>query len=140
MNSSTILKLGTRHLVPVLLILSLIVLYRGHNLPGGGFIGGLLGASALMLYALAHGWEALEKRFGVDPLLLIAVGLGVAFLSGLPGLLGGEAFMAGIWLPAWELPVLGKVKLGTPFVFDVGVYLTVMGFATLCAESLGKVR
>jgi multicomponent Na+:H+ antiporter subunit B len=135
--NSVLLNTATRYLVPVLLALSLILLYRGHNLPGGGFIGGLMAATTVILYAYAHGWAAAEKSLPVDPLFLMASGLALAMLSGLPGILAGDTYMKGLWLPPFYVFLLGKVKLGTPFLFDVGVYLVVIGFAVKCALSLG---
>lgn len=135
--NSVLLSTATRYVGPLLLILSLMLLYRGHNLPGGGFIGGLMAASSLILFAYAHGWTETEKRLPINPLVLMASGLVLAMLSGLPGILSGGAFMEGVWLPFFKLPLLGKVKLGTPLLFDIGVYLVVIGFAVKCALALG---
>ncbi len=67
--------------------------------------------------------------------MLLASGLGVAVLSTLPGLFLGS-FMKGLWFPAVEAPLIGKILIGTPFFFDVGVYLTVIGFIVLLADTL----
>jgi multicomponent Na+:H+ antiporter subunit B len=135
--NSILLNTATRYLIPLLLALSLILLYRGHNLPGGGFIGGLMAATSIILFAYAHGWAEAEQRLPVDPLFLLASGLVLAMLSGLPGILSGDMYMKGLWLPPFKVFFLGKVKLGTPFLFDVGVYLAVIGFAVKCALALG---
>ncbi|WOO39881.1 MnhB domain-containing protein [Rubellicoccus peritrichatus] len=137
--NSFILSATGRMLFPWLIVLSLIVLYRGHNLPGGGFIGGLLGASAYIIYGLGESIEAARKRLRIDPVTLMAVGLTIAFVAGLPGLFMGAEFFTGEWLPGFSLPLLGKVHLGTPLVFDVGVYLTVIGFALHTTFSLAEV-
>lgn len=123
-----ILARAGRLLFPCLIVLSLIVLYRGHNLPGGGFIGGLMAATAYILVGLGGRMEAAKARLRVDPVTLLAVGLAIAIVSGLPGMLGGGAFLTGVWLPTFSLPLLGKMHLGTPLVFDIGVYLVVIGF------------
>jgi multicomponent Na+:H+ antiporter subunit B len=115
-------------LFPCLIVLSLIVLYRGHNLPGGGFIGGLMAAVAYILVGLGSGMPAAKAKLRVDPVTLLGLGLAVAILSGLPGMVNGGAFLTGAWLPTFTLPLLGKMHLGTPLVFDVGVYLVVIGF------------
>lgn len=135
--NSTLLNTATRYVGPLLLILSLVLLYRGHNLPGGGFIGGLMAASSVILLAYARGWSEAEKSLPIDPMVLMASGLLLAMLSGLPGILTGGAFMEGIWLPFFKAPLLGKVKLGTPLLFDIGVYLAVIGFTIKCALALG---
>jgi multicomponent Na+:H+ antiporter subunit B len=106
---------------------SLFLLVRGHNLPGGGFVGGLVAAAAFMLYAIAHDVEEARRLLRVNTISLLGVGLLLALGSGLLSLVQGKAFMTGLWLHH-HVPVLGK--LGTPVVFDIGVYLVVLG-ATL---------
>lgn len=124
-----LLRTAQRHLVPVIVVLSLIVLWRGHNLPGGGFIGGLVAAMAGVLVYLGEGREALRKALRVPPEYLLVGGLTVALVSALWGWLAGTAFFAAGWLPAVTVPLLGKILLGTPLLFDVGVYLVVVGFS-----------
>ncbi len=135
---STILSIANRVIGPILIGLSLIALYRGHNLPGGGFIGGLIAASAVILWALALGWDDVKKKIRVDPMTLIVSGMAIAMLSGVPALLISEPFMTAIWGPTWQIPILGKLKLGTPLLFDIGVYLGVIGFSLKCAIALGS--
>lgn len=133
---SIILRTATRFLYPLLIILSLVVLYRGHNLPGGGFIGGLIAASAVMLRALAVGWDEIRASKWLNPVKLMKVGLIIASSSAVVGLFVAGTFFQAVWLPTWYLPLLGKLKIGTPIVFDIGVYMVVLGFALLCAKSL----
>jgi len=121
---SVILESATRGLLPLLLLVSLFVLLRGHNEPGGGFVGGLVAAAAVALVALASGVDAARRVLRVPPLTLVGSGLGLALGAGLAGLVAGRPFLAGLWLEL-PLPVVGK--LGTPVVFDVGVYLVVVG-------------
>lgn len=128
--SSNILASGAKLLLPVCIIFSLLALYRGHNEPGGGFIGGLLCASGFSLYALAMGTKAATEKLKVEPIKWIPIGILIAIISGLAGPLMGLPFMSGLWLPDFELPLLGTVHLGTPLLFDVGVYFVVLGFAT----------
>lgn len=126
-----------RILFPWLLVLSLIVLYRGHNLPGGGFIGGLLGAASFILVGLGDGMDAAKRRLRLDPVTILGIGLGVAVLSGLPGLFGEKkSYFVDQWLPDFSLPLMGEIHLGTPFVFDVGVYIVVVGFVLHAVFSL----
>ena len=135
--NSVLLTTATRYVEPLLVILSLILLYRGHNLPGGGFIGGLMAASAVILFAYARGWFEAEKRLPIEPLFLVVLGLALAMMSGVVGIMFGDAYLQGLWLPPFELPLIGKVKLGTPLLFDIGVYLTVIGFTVKCALAFG---
>jgi len=136
MKDSFILSRAGRLLFPLLLLLSLLVLYRGHNLPGGGFIGGLLAAASFLLVGLGDGMAEARRRGRIPPAVLMGVGLGVAVISGLFGMLGGAPFLTGLWLPSFSLPLLGTIHLGTPLLFDVGVYLTVIGFVLHTVFSL----
>lgn len=133
-----ILAQASRLLFPALLVLSLLVLYRGHNLPGGGFIGGLLAATAFILVGLGDSMERAKAMLRIEPVKLMALGLLVAVVSGLPGMLRGAPFLTGEWLPGFSLPLLGKVHLGTPLVFDIGVYMVVIGFALHTTFSLAQ--
>lgn len=123
---STIVQLAAKRLLPVTLILSLLVFYRGHNEPGGGFIGGLMAAAGFIFYAMAFDTAEAEKKLRVSPLMLIVAGLSFAFISTLPSLFVGDPFFTGEWI-SLSIPLLGKLKLGTPLFFDLGVYLTVWG-------------
>lgn len=133
---SLILKTGARVLFVPLLLLALFTLYRGHNLPGGGFIGGLLAASAFVLIGLAEGSSVARRILRVGPETLMAIGVLVAALSALPAWLVGETIFTGLWLPTFQLPLLGTVHLGTPLIFDIGVFLAVIGFTLTVIFSL----
>ncbi|RDI96338.1 Na+/H+ antiporter subunit B [Meiothermus sp. QL-1] len=119
--NTLILKTTSRFLFALLLLLSVFLLLRGHNEPGGGFIGALVAVGAYALYALAHGVEAARRLLPLPPLRLVGWGLLLALLSGLPALFAAKPFMTGVWFT-----LLG-VKVGTPVIFDLGVYLTVFG-------------
>ena len=125
---SLILATAVQLQLPLLLLLSLVLLFRGHNEPGGGFVGGLAAAAGIALYALASGVDAARQLIRVHPRTLIAAGLLTSLGSGIAGPLAGRPFMTGLWLEA-KLPVFGKV--GTPLLFDAGVYLVVAGVMTL---------
>ncbi|HNS71902.1 MAG TPA: Na+/H+ antiporter subunit B [bacterium] len=123
---SVILATASRYLLPLMLIFSFFLLLRGHNEPGGGFVGGLVAAAAYALYFIANGIAEAQKALRTEPIRLIAAGLLTALSSALPALLAGKPFMTGLW---WNtnLPVIGKV--GTPLLFDTGVFLLVLGIA-----------
>ncbi|MFW6348343.1 MAG: Na+/H+ antiporter subunit B [Cyclonatronaceae bacterium] len=128
--NSLIFKTATRFLFPLLLVFSVFLFFRGHNEPGGGFIGGLVGAAAFVLFAIAFGTGVTRKLLRVEPRILVGWGLLFALVSGLPAMLSGSAFLTGLW----SFPVVfgAKLHLGTPLIFDIGVYLVVVGF-TLAA-------
>ena len=134
---SEILKIAALHLNPVLLVISLIVLYRGHNEAGGGFIGGLIAGSSFILYAIAFGVEKAQKLRLAKPLFFIGLGLLVAIISGLIGLIYGSAdtVMEGVWFNV-NFFNGNYIKLGTPLLFDIGVYFVVAGMLVLVAFSI----
>ncbi len=118
--NSLILRTSSRLILPAALIFSVYVLLRGHNEPGGGFIGGLIAAAGLTVHALSRGREALLSTLRMSPKMLIGIGLTLGLLSGAPGLLLNMPYL----MHQWWAPNLG---FGTTLVFDVGVYLTVIG-------------
>lgn len=129
---SVILSTATRVLVPVILALSLFVFWRGHNDPGGGFIGGLLAATAFALLEKAEGIAAARRALRFRPESIAAVGLGCALASGLWGGLSYDIFLKGVW-PFTTLDAAGEkhgLPLGSIPLFDFGVYLVVLGTVT----------
>lgn len=132
---SVILETTTRLLMGLLLVFSAFLLLRGHNLPGGGFAGGLVAATAFALKSLASGPAAARTALHVDPHTLIGVGLLITLISGLFGLPSGLPFLTGTW-DFTEIPVIGK--LGTPLLFDVGVYIVVTGITLVIIFTLAE--
>lgn len=123
--NSVILRTATRLLITVLMLLSVFLLLRGHDLPGGGFIGGLVAAAALALYAISEGAPAAAQLLRVKPQTVIGLGLSAAVGAGLLAALAGREFLTGLW---WIRDLGGlEIKLSTPLLFDVGVYLVVIG-------------
>lgn len=127
--NSLILGTATRFLMPMMLLFSVFLLLRGHHLPGGGFVGGLVAAAAFSLYAFTFGAREAHLVLRVDPRGLIGAGLLLALGSGSLALLRGEPFLTGQW-GTLVLGRVGEFKLGTPLLFDAGVFLVVLG-ATL---------
>lgn len=123
--NSIILRNAAKFLLPLMLVFSLFILLRGHNEPGGGFIGGLIASSAFALYLMAYGPAATRRLLRVDLRFLIAAGLSCALISGLLSVISKQPFLTGQWL---SLTLENKtLLLGTPMLFDVGVYLVVIG-------------
>ncbi len=121
---TVILDTTVRLLMPLFFIFSLFLLFRGHNLPGGGFIGGLLAAIALFLHSVVYGVGPTLKRYRLNPPKLIAVGLLASLVSVVISLFMGLTLFTGVWSGV-TLPLIGE--LSTPLLFDVGVYLVVVG-------------
>jgi multicomponent Na+:H+ antiporter subunit B len=133
--NSIILRTTIRFMMPLLLLFSIFLLIRGHNQSGGGFAGGLVAAAAFTLYSLSYNASTARAVLRVQPALLIASGLLLALISGLIGLLSGRPFLTGLW-GYFAVPGLGKFELGTPLLFDIGVYLLVAGVTLLMVFSL----
>ncbi len=123
-TESLILSTAARLMLPLLLLFSVFLLLRGHYEPGGGFIGGLVAAAAFALYATAFGVDRTRQVLRIDPRVLISAGVLVAAISGMFAWLFGDPYLTDVWLERpW--PVLGTV--GTPLIFDTGVYFVVLG-------------
>ncbi|KGQ70648.1 hypothetical protein OA57_04550 [Chelonobacter oris] len=125
-NSVLLLRKTARPLYWIVLLTSVVILLRGHNEPGGGFIAGLLAASASVLWAIAFSTrQALKKLPLSSPLNLAASGLLLAAAAGLPALLSGNAFLYHFWA---TIPLfVFDYKISTVLLFDLGVYLCIWG-------------
>ena len=135
--TSLILSTASRLLLPVVLLFSIFILLRGHSEPGGGFVGGLVAAAAFALHAIAYGVKKTRSLLGLDPRSLIGFGLFVALVSAMLSLVLGQPFFTGQWIKL-SFGSLGELDLGTPLVFDIGVYLTVIGVTLTIILSLAE--
>ena len=129
--TSQIFRAAARILMPLLLLFSIFLLVRGHNQPGGGFVGGLVASAAFALYSIAYGVERARRALLVEPLTLLGAGLLIALVSGLPAALRGQPFLTAQWM-------LQPVVIGTPLVFDVGVFLVVAGVVLMMVFTLAE--
>jgi multisubunit Na+/H+ antiporter MnhB subunit len=118
---SIILKTATRLMVGLMLMFAVYVLLRGHHEPGGGFAAALLAGTAFSLFATAEGPDQVRRAIRIRPFFMAMAGLVLALGAGLPGLAAGNPFLTGIW---WQA---GPVSVGTPLVFDLGVFFAVLG-------------
>jgi multicomponent Na+:H+ antiporter subunit B len=129
--TSQILRAAVRLLMPLLLLFALFLLLRGHHEPGGGFVGGLVVAAAFALHTLAYGAADARRALLVPPSTLSAVGLLTALASGIPAILRGQPFLTAQWSTV-------GMAVGTPLVFDVGVFLVVIGVVLTMTFSLAE--
>jgi multicomponent Na+:H+ antiporter subunit B len=125
--NSIILVAGTRLLVALFLVFSVFMLLRGHNEPGGGFIGGLIAATGFVIYAIACGTTAARQALRVAPERIAMAGLGIALFAGVAAAFNGDVFFTGQWLFLGATETEKGLPLSTVLIFDVGVYLVVMG-------------
>ncbi|MBX3360224.1 MAG: Na+/H+ antiporter subunit B [Phycisphaeraceae bacterium] len=133
--NSVILQTATRFLMPLILVFSVVIMLQGHNKPGGGFIGGLLAAAAFSLHALAFNPAETRASLRFDLRSIIAIGLLISLSAGLPALLTGQPLFTGLW-HEMMVPGIGVVHLGTPLLFDLGVYIVVIGISVLMVLTL----
>jgi len=127
---SSMLQIVSKATFPLILIFSLYMVFRGHNQPGGGFIGGLIIAGGLILELLAVGRSRFLKKFPLNSRLIFSIGLSLAFLTGLGSTLFGYPFLTSTYSKA--------LHLSTASLFDLGVYLVVVGVAMEVIVLLGE--
>ena len=133
---SPLLATGARTMIPTLIAFSLYLLVVGHDAPGGGFAGGLVGSAALLLVYLAYGDRGVRRVLPTSPEILTGIGLGIAFAAGALGLLFGDVFLSALEAKT-TIPVIGDVKITSVLVFDAGVYLVVLGLIATAIVRLG---
>jgi len=125
-------------LLPLALLVSAFIFLRGHNQPGGGFIAGLVTAVALILLYMARGVEWAQRRLDFPYQPVAVAGVGIATLTGLGSWLFGYPFLTSSF-GYFSLPLVGKFELATAMLFDLGVYLAVVGATLMILANLGKV-
>lgn len=125
--NSIIFTTVSRLLMGLMLLFSLFLLWRGHNEPGGGFIGGLVAAAGIVVYGLADGTQSMRKILRTDPRMIALTGLLLAIIAGLLPAIAGTDFLTGLWLFIGATATDKGLALGTPLLFDIGVYLVVLG-------------
>jgi multicomponent K+:H+ antiporter subunit A len=136
------LRVAARVVLPIALVVTLYIFMRGHNLPGGGFIAGLVTAVALVLQYMALGQSRAEAMLraggGRRFVRWIGLGLGIAGLTGVGAFVLGHPFLTSAHGHP-HLPLLGDIPLATAALFDLGVYITVVGATLLTLSTLGAV-
>lgn len=125
--------------LPFALIVAAYIFMRGHNEPGGGFIAGLITASALILQYIASGTRWVEARFPVRYQVVAGCGVAIAGLTGLGSLVVGAPFLTSAF-GHWTIPWIGEIEIASALLFDLGVYLAVVGASMLILTSLGKLN
>lgn len=108
-------------------VMAVYLFFRGHNLPGGGFIAGVCSGISVLLLVIAQGVDVVERIFRINPLRVAAVGLFICLLSGIISSVFGQEFLTHYHYKSTDFPVFVNFYLGTPMLFDFGVYLTVLG-------------
>ncbi len=127
----------SQSLLPLALLVSFYIFLRGHNLPGGGFIAGLVTAVAFILQYIAHGSNWIAERITINYRKIIAAGIAIALFTGVGSWFFGRPFMT-TWFEYFDIPFIGEIELASALVFDIGVYITVVGSTLMILASLGQ--
>ena len=135
--NSTILQIAQRYVRVFLLVFAVIALVRGHNHPGGGFIAGLLAGLSMVMKGFAYDLDLVAKQMKFAPERIMALGILLILASALPSVMDGTSFMTAYWLQL-KVPLLDELKLGTPLLFDIGVFFGVIGITRLFFFSLKR--
>ncbi|MFT6122589.1 MAG: multicomponent K+:H+ antiporter subunit A [Oleiphilaceae bacterium] len=130
-------EIVSQSLLPLALLVSVYIFLRGHNVPGGGFIAGLITSVAIIQQYIAHGVHWIKPRIKIDYQWLIAGGILIATATGIGSWIFDKPFLS-TWFDYFHLPWIGEFELASAMVFDLGVYLTVVGSVMLILANLGK--
>lgn len=136
--SSYIFRTVVQFLFFIINLFALYLMLRGHNFPGGGFIAGLATGVSILLLCLALGFQEIERYLPFDPIRLSASGLLLAALTSLAPAIFGQTFLEHFHVHLHHIPLFGDLHLGTPLLFDGGVYLVVVGITAKIILVLGR--
>ncbi len=134
---SLILHRVTRVIIHILFIFSIFLLLKGHNEPGGGFIAGLMASVSIVLVYLTYDIETVKRFMPISYPAMIALGLFFATGMGLGGVVLGYPFLTQTF-DYFQIPLVGEIELATALIFDIGVFLTVVGATLLIISSIGE--
>lgn len=135
--NDVILRAVTKVVVFIILTLAVFLFLAGHNNPGGGFIGGLVLASAFVLLCLAFDIETIKKGIPFDFKLIAALGAFIAVSSGVGSVVFGASFLSQAF-SYFDLPVFGRTELATVTIFEAGVALAVVGVVVTIISSISE--
>lgn len=128
----------TRVLMPIAIVVGVYIFLRGHNQPGGGFVAGLVIAIALLMQYMASGFAWTQERKRIEYHSMIGIGVVIAGLTGAGAWLAGRPFLTSAYTYV-HLPPIEEFELATAMLFDLGVFLTVLGAVMLMLYSLSRI-
>lgn len=135
--NDVILNTVTQLVVFIILTFGIELFFAGHNSPGGGFVGGLVLSSAIVLLYLVYDIETVHKGIPVDFKMVAAIGVFFVIGTGLGSVLYGEAFLTQTF-GYFDLPIVGTRELATVVLFEIGVALTVVGTVVTIILSISE--
>ncbi|MGG1634333.1 Na+/H+ antiporter subunit A [Paenibacillus sp. NRS-1760] len=136
-SNDVILQTIAKVVIFIILTFSVYLMFAGHNHPGGGFIGALMASAAFILLTMAFGLQTMREVIPIDFRVLTAIGLSIAILTGVGSFIFGAPFLSHAF-GHFELPLLGDTELATAMLFDLGVYLTVIGVTMTIILTIGR--
>ncbi|WP_108670692.1 Na(+)/H(+) antiporter subunit B [Peribacillus acanthi] len=136
-TNDIILQTVTKITFFVIILFSVQIFFAGHYYPGGGFIGGLMTSAAIVLLLLAYDLKTVAHILPINYRIVVAIGLLIAVLTGTGGLFFGAPFLTHAY-NYFHLPLLGKTSLHTAALFDLGVYLVVIGVTMTIIQTIGE--
>lgn len=136
-TNDLILRMMTNIVVFIIFGFSLALFFAGHNAPGGGFVGGLVAASGFSLIFLAYGIDVLKRVFKIEANTVIVIGILIALLTASGSFFFGVPFLSHTFAHVY-VPFFGDIELTTALLFDLGVYVTVVGVAMLIIMSIAE--
>lgn len=134
-----LLVVVTRVLLPLVLAVGAYIFFRGHNMPGGGFIAGLVVAIGLIMQYMASGYAWAHARGRIDAHAMIGGGIAIAGATGIASWLFGKPLLTSTY-GYFHLPLIGEVELASAMAFDLGVFLTVVGTVLLSLATISRVE
>lgn len=137
-TNNLILQTITKVIVFLILLFSVDIFFAGHYTPGGGFIGGLMTSAAIVLLLLAFDLKTVKKLFPFNYIFVAAIGLLISLLTGLSAFLTGKPFLTHAFNKHVQLPIWGETSLHTAALFDLGVFLVVVGVTMTIIQTIGE--
>lgn len=136
-TNDVLLRNVTKVVAFIIFLFSLHLFFAGHYNPGGGFVAGLTSAGAITLMLLAYDIKTVKSMLNMNTIILTATGLLIAFSTGMIGIFSGKPFLTHKF-GDFILPILGKTSLHTATLFDLGVYLVVVGVTLTIIQTIGE--
>ncbi|CAI9392597.1 MULTISPECIES: Na(+)/H(+) antiporter subunit B [unclassified Bacillus (in: firmicutes)] len=136
--NNLVLQTITKVIVFLILLYSVDLFFAGHYTPGGGFIGGLMASGAIVLLLITYDIKFVKKIFPINFIYVTAIGLLISTLTGMIAVLFNKPFLTHFFNKHAHLPLLGETSLHTAALFDLGVFLVVVGVTMTIIQTIGE--
>ncbi|KAB7667118.1 Na(+)/H(+) antiporter subunit B [Bacillus sp. B1-b2] len=136
--NNLVLQTVTKIIVFLIFLYSVDLFFAGHYTPGGGFVGGLMTSGAIVLLLLAYDLKTVRKIFPVNFIYVTALGLFISFSTGMIGIFADKPFLTHFFHKHVHLPIIGETSLHTAALFDLGVFLVVVGVTMTIIQTIGE--